>query len=67
MLNLLHSTTHPLHPARFHTSIRLHRRIPPAAGNPFKFAHLSKDISSTFESYDVILGMMIPSGIEPQK
>jgi hypothetical protein len=44
MPDLFHSTTHPLHPARFHTSIRLHRGIPPAAGNPFKFAHLSKDI-----------------------
>ena len=34
MPDLLPSTRRPLRPARFSTSIRLHHRIPPAAGNP---------------------------------
>jgi hypothetical protein len=48
--------------ARFHTSINLHPGIAPAAGNLFKFAHLSGDISSTFGSVDAQLSMMNRAG-----
>jgi hypothetical protein len=62
MPDLLPSTRRPLRPARFHTSIRLHHRIPPAAGNPFKFAHLSRDDSIRLGWHDVPLSMMNPVG-----
>jgi len=45
MRDLLLSTEHPLYSARFHG-------MPPAAGNLFKFAHLSRDDSSTLGSHD---------------
>jgi hypothetical protein len=51
-----------LPPARFSTSIRFHRRIPPAAGNPIKFAHLSRDLSSNLESHGGPFSMMNPVG-----
>jgi len=50
----------PAAPARFHTLIGFHRGIPQAADNPFKFAHLSGDGSSTFGWDDVTLSTMNP-------
>jgi hypothetical protein len=52
----------PAAPARFHTLIGFHRGIPQAADNPFKFAHLSGDVSSTFGSHEAKLSMMNPVG-----
>jgi hypothetical protein len=62
MPDLLPSTRRPLHPSHSHTSVKLHHGIPPAAGNPFKFAHLSRDLSGTLGSHGVTLSMMNPVG-----
>jgi len=62
MPDLLPSTRRPLHPSRSRTSIKLNHGIPPAAGNPFKFAHLSGDDSIRLGSHDVPLSMMNPVG-----
>jgi hypothetical protein len=35
--------------ARFHTSIKLHHEIPPAAGKSVQFAHLLRDVASTLD------------------
>jgi hypothetical protein len=60
--DLLPSTRRPLHPARLQTSIRPHHGISPAAADPFKFAHLSRDVSSTLAWHDGLLSMMNPIG-----
>jgi hypothetical protein len=62
MPDLLLSTKHPLHSARFHPSAESHHGMPLAAGNLLKFAHLSRDVSSTFGSQDAQLSKMYPMG-----
>jgi len=59
---LLPSTRRPSHPSGSRTSTKLNHGIPPAACNPFKFAHLSRDPSSNLGSHDVPLSMMNPVG-----
>jgi hypothetical protein len=62
MQDLLPSTRQPLHPSRSQTSIKRHHRIPPEMANPFKFAHLSRDVSCMFGSHNITSGMMNPVG-----
>jgi hypothetical protein len=47
-----------LRPFRLLTSIKHRHRIPPAAGNLFKFAHLFRGTSRTFGSHDAKLSLM---------
>jgi hypothetical protein len=52
-----------LYRVRLHTSIKPHDGIPPGARNLFKFAHLSRDVSSIFGSHDRKLCLTNPVGI----
>jgi hypothetical protein len=58
MPDLLLSTKHPLHSARFYPSTERQHGMPPAAGNLLKFAHHFRDGSSNFGSYDVKLSLL---------
>jgi hypothetical protein len=46
------STEHVLHPVKLHTPFKVQQGFSRRRRNPFKFAHLSKDHSTTFESQD---------------
>ena len=61
MKDPLPSTRRSLQSSWFHTSIELPQVVPKSA-NPFNFAHLPRDLSSTLGSHDVPLSMMNPVG-----
>jgi hypothetical protein len=60
MPDLLLSTKNPSRPVRLHTSSKHHLGLFLRQSNPFKFAHLSRDVSSTCGWHDAKLSMMNP-------